>query len=105
MKQIQNANEFEAEVLKNEKPVVVDFFTEWCSPCRALAPILEEISNEREDIVMAKVDAGNLADLAQKYGVMAFPTLMYFKGENVASTLTGLRSKDALLKWIDEQGS
>ena len=105
MKQVQNENEFTTEVLQSEKPVVVDFFTEWCGPCRALAPILEEISNERDDVVIAKVDAGNLAELAQKYNVMAFPTLIYFQGGNVKSNLTGLRSKDALLKWIDEQGS
>ena len=104
MKQIQNANEFDTEVLKSEKPVVVDFFTEWCGPCRALAPILEELSNERDDVVIAKVDAGELADLAQKYNVMAFPTLIYFKGGEVVSNLTGLRSKDALAKWINDQG-
>lgn len=105
MKQVQNANEFETEVLQSEKPVVVDFFTEWCGPCRALAPILEEISNERDDVNLVKVDAGNLADIAQKYNVMAFPTLIFFKGGESAANLTGLRSKDAINKWIDEQAS
>lgn len=103
MKQITNIAEFETEVLKSEKPIVVDFFTEWCGPCKALAPILEEISQERDDILLVKVDAGDLDDLTQKYGVQGFPTIIYFKNGEATSSLVGLQSKKAIIQWIEQQ--
>lgn len=100
--QVNNEN-FESEVLKSEKPVVVDFWAEWCGPCKALAPILDEISSEMSGrAAVVKVNVDEAADLAQQYGIRGIPTLIFFKGGEVKSTLVGNQPKAEILKNIND---
>ena len=74
---------FEQEVLKSEKPVLVDFYADWCGPCQMLSPIVDEVAEERDDIKVGKINVDEQMELAQKYGVMTIPTLLVIKnGEN-----------------------
>lgn len=105
LKEVDEKN-FEAEVLKSDKPVVVDFWAEWCGPCRALAPVLEEISTElsgKANIVKVNVDKAGV--LAQKYGIRGIPTLIFFKNGEVKSTLVGSQPKSEILKSITEMSA
>lgn len=93
---------FDEEVLKSTLPVLVDFFAEWCGPCRALVPILEELTTEYEGkIKIGKVDVDEHGSTASKYEVMSIPTLILFKDGNVVEKITGFQSKDVLKQKID----
>ena len=90
---------FEADVLKNDKPVLVDYWAEWCGPCKMVAPVLEAISVEhgdKLDIVKLNVDENPV--VTQKYGILNIPTLGVFKNGEVVMELVGARSKSALLR-------
>jgi thioredoxin 1 len=97
-----NKSSFEAEVLTSEQPVIVDFWAEWCGPCKALAPILEEISNEVAGAKVVKVNVDEAGELAQQYGIRGIPTLIFFKGGEVKSTLVGNQPKAEILKNIND---
>ena len=94
--------DFEAQVLKSETPVVVDFWAEWCGPCRMIAPALEEIAagslNGKVKIVKLNVDENPAT--AAKYGIMSIPTLMLFKNGELASRQVGAQPKAKLEQWI-----
>ena len=93
--------DFETEVLKAAEPVVVDFWAEWCGPCKMIAPALEEIAgslNGKVKIVKLNVDES--PKTAQKYGIMSIPTLMMFKGGELASRQVGAAPKQKLEQWI-----
>ena len=98
-----NKDSFESEVLKSNTPVVVDFWAEWCGPCKALAPVLEEISSEvGAGAKVVKVNVDEAGELAQQYGIRGIPTLIFFKDGEVKSTLVGNQPKAEILKNIND---
>ncbi len=97
-----NADTFEKDVLENNKLVLVDFFATWCGPCQMLAPVLEKISNERNDVVIAKVDIDENMKTAIKYGIDVVPTLKIFKNGNIVNSLEGFRSEKELIDEIEK---
>ena len=102
MEVVVTTNNFEEEVLKSDKPVLVDFWATWCGPCRMLAPTVEAIAEEKADVLkVGKVDVDQEPELARRFGIMSIPTLILFKnGEAVKQTM-GFQPKDALLAWLE----
>ena len=96
-------SEFDSTVLQSERPVVLDFWAEWCQPCKMLAPTMEEIAGEYEDKVkVGKLNVDDNPDTATKYGIRGIPTLLFFKGGKVVQQVTGVKSKPEIKKIIDE---
>ncbi|MBR3840860.1 MAG: thioredoxin [Erysipelotrichales bacterium] len=93
-----NLNNFEQEVLKSERPVLVDFYADWCGPCKMLAPIIEQLANEQDEVKIVKVNVDDDSELAQRYGVMGIPTLVLIKNGEVAAQKTGYMPKAEIKK-------
>ena len=93
---------FEKDVLKNGKICVVDFWAEWCGPCRQLTPILEEISAEMSDVIFAKHNIDEQPNIPVKYGVRGIPTMLIFKNGELKGTKVGATTKSNIVSWIKE---
>ena len=91
-----SSNTFDETIIGSDKPVIVDFWAEWCGPCKQIAPILEEIAGERsEQLTVAKLNVDDNPDLAMRYNVMSIPTLLVFSGGEVAKRLVGAITQNA----------
>ena len=94
--------DFEERVLGSERPVLVDFWAEWCVPCHMVSPVVEEIGRDKgDDLQVAKLNIDENPDITRRFGVMSIPTLMLFKDGREIARVVGARGKDALLKEID----
>lgn len=91
---------FENEVLKSEKPVLLDFFADWCGPCKMVSPVIEEIAGERPDIKVCKINVDEEQELAAAFQVMSIPTLMVMKEGKIASHSVGAANKKQILSMI-----
>ena len=98
---ILTSENFESEVLKADKAVLVDFWASWCGPCKMLAPTIEAIAEEYDSFKVGKVNVDDEPDLAQAYGISSIPTLILFKDGKAADMLVGLRSKEEIVKWAE----
>ena len=94
-------NNFQAEVLEADKPVLVDFWAAWCGPCRVVAPVLEEIASERSDVRIVKLNVDDNQQTAARYGVMSIPTMILFKNGQPAETIVGALPKPRLVQQIE----
>jgi len=94
---------FDADVIKSDKPTVVDFWAEWCGPCKQIGPVLEEISNEMKDeVIIAKHNIDEEPNTPTKFGIKGIPTMLLFKGGELKATKVGATTKSNIVSWIKE---
>lgn len=91
---------FEKEVKLSDKPVLIDFYADWCGPCKMISPIIDSIAEEAQNAKICKINVDEQAELAAQFGVMSIPTLVVVKDGNVVNKAVGLQSKEALLKML-----
>ena len=103
IKHVSDAS-FDSDVLQSDKPVLVDYWAEWCGPCKMIAPLLDEVSKDYDGrLQVAKVNVDENQSIASKYGIRGIPTLMLFKNGQLAATKVGALNKSQLVAFLDEQ--
>ena len=95
-----NKENFQNEVLNSDKPVLLDFYADWCGPCRMVGPIVEEIAGERSDIKVGKINVDEQSELAAQFGVMSIPILVVIKNGEVVNRSVGARPKEQILAML-----
>lgn len=100
--EIINGNESEFNNLVSNGIVLVDFYATWCGPCKMLAPVLEEVASDRDELKVVKMDIDENMELAKTYGVMSVTTLMLFKDGNMISKKIGFMPKELITSWVEE---
>lgn len=95
-----NSDNFQKEVLQSEKIVLVDFYADWCGPCKMLSPIVDEVANEISDVKVCKINVDEARNIAENYDIMSIPTLLVFKNGNVVNSSLGLVDKRKILDLI-----
>lgn len=100
MKSIESVAEYDA-LLKDNRSVFVDFYADWCGPCKMLGPVVEQIAAEVTDVVFVKVNVDLTPDIANRYGIMSIPTLIAFKNGEIAATAVGFQPKEALMSTVN----
>ena len=96
-----NSSEFQSEVLNGEGVAFVDLFADWCMPCQMIAPIIEEISNEKAEVKFFKINVDETPDVAIKYGVSSIPTLLIFKNGELVNKLVGAYPKEKIIELLE----
>jgi thioredoxin 1 len=96
---IKSTSEYDA-LLKDNKSVFVDFYADWCGPCKMVGPLVEELSKEETDVKFVKVNVDDTPDIAQRYGIMSIPTLIAFKNGEIAGSALGFQPKEALAELV-----
>ncbi len=96
-----NQDNFEEEVILSDKSVLLDFWAEWCGPCKMLSPIVDEIADEDENIKVCKVNVDENEELAMQFGIMSIPTLLVFKNGEIVARCVGFKSKQDILALLD----
>jgi len=95
-----NENDFQEKVFNSEKPVLVDFFAEWCGPCAMQAPVIEKLSDEHSEFNFYKVDVDNAMGIAQQFGIQSIPTLISFKNGRALDIKVGLQDEETILNML-----
>lgn len=98
-----SGEEFKEQVLNSEKPVLIDFYADWCGPCRVMSPIVEDVAKEvSENVKVVKINVDEENELTMKYGISSIPTLVFIKNGEVVRNLVGIRDKDELVEFINK---
>ncbi len=95
-----NKDNFQNEVLNSNKPVLLDFYADWCGPCRMLGPIVDEIAEERADIKVGKINVDEQSELAEKFGIFSIPALVVIKDGKIVNQAVGVRPKEQILSML-----
>ena len=95
-----NKNNFDS-ITKSEKPILLDFYADWCGPCRMVSPIVDEIAEERSDILVGKINVDNEQELAREFGILSIPTLIVLKDGKITSKSSGARPKAQILEMLN----
>ena len=94
-------SEFDSSVLNSDKKVLVDFYADWCGPCKMLGPIIEELSEENDDYSYVKINVDEAENISRQYGVMSIPTLIIFENKEVSKKSVGFKTKDELKDFLE----
>lgn len=97
---ILDSNNFKEEVLDAKGKVFVDFYADWCGPCRMMGPVVEELAEELKDVKICKINVDSAEDIARNYDVMSIPTFILFEDGNIKNKIVGGRSKEEMAEWI-----
>lgn len=95
-----NRETFDTEVLKSEKPVLVDFYADWCGPCKMMAPLVEEIADENDAYKVCKINVDDAQEIASRYGIVSIPTLMVFKNGQAEGKTVGVQPKQTIVNMM-----